>query len=79
MEKRKAEGIEGDNLESEAIKLLVNNTHSIPVRLLFPFSLFSRVDFGMLTFLLVLVDNESGSAAPTAALLSLPVSRCSCA
>jgi hypothetical protein len=78
MEKRKAEGIEGDNLESEAIKLLVNNTHSIPVRLL-SLSLFSRVDFGMLTFLLVLVDNEGGSTAPTTTLLSLPVSRCSCA
>jgi len=32
MEKRKAEGVEGDNLvESEAIKLLVDNIHSIPV------------------------------------------------
>lgn len=31
MEKRKAEGVEGDNLESEAIKLLVDNIHSIPI------------------------------------------------
>ena len=77
MEKRKAEGIEGDNLESEAIKLLVNNIHSIPVR--FPLFVCWFCDFGMLTFLLVLVDNEGGSAAPTTALLPLPVSGCSCA
>ena len=47
MEKRKAEGIEVDNLESEAIKLLVNNIHSIPVgfSLFFFFFALSCVDF----------------------------------
>jgi len=51
MEKRKAEGIEGDNLESEAIKLLVNNTHSIPVRL--PFSFFCMLILNAYVFVCV--------------------------
>ena len=37
MEKRKQEGWEGTEVKSDAINLLVNNIHSIPVSLVFSF------------------------------------------
>ena len=37
MEKRKQEGWEGTEVKSDAINLLVNNIHSIPVSLIFSF------------------------------------------
>jgi hypothetical protein len=57
MEKRKAKGVEGDEFESEAINLLVDNVHSIPVR--FSFSFFFLLisdlyDNGRLLFFLFL-------------------------
>src|SRR5260221_10639216 len=68
MEKAKSEGRAkpGDETNSEAIKLLVDNIHSIPVRVIKPmlFALNLTVFFS-----LCFADNESRTATTTNALL----------
>ena len=70
MEKRKQEGMAGTEVKSDAITLLVNNIHSIPV------SLF-MLGCVLLTFIsFETVDNTSGAAASGTVVLSFPLPRC---
>ena len=74
MEKRKQEGWEGTEVKSDAINLLVNNIHSIPVS----FVLFC---FTVLTFLFLFetIDYAGGATASGTIVLSFPLPGCPCA
>ena len=70
MEKRKQEGWEGTEVKSDAINLLVNNIHSIPVSLVFSFY---RT---LLTFSFFLLDYAGGATASGTIVLSFPLPGC---
>ena len=68
MEKRKQEGWEGTEVKSDAINLLVNNIHSIPV------SLVLSSYYTLLTFFVL--DHAGGATASGTILLSFPLPGC---
>ena len=72
MEKRKQEGLASEEVKSDAIKLFVNNIHSIPVG----FSTFFYVD---LHDLFDTVDCTSGATTSGTAVLSFPIPGRPCA
>lgn len=75
MEKRKQEGWVGAEVKSDAITLLVNNTHSIPVS----FHFLLRWVVPCSTLLPKIIDYTSGAAASGTAILSFPLPGCPCA
>jgi hypothetical protein len=78
MEKRKQEGWGGNEVKSDAINLLVNNIHSIPVRFRF---LFFYVEPYLAHFFFSneTVDYTGGATASRAIVLSFPLPGCPCA
>lgn len=70
MEKRKQEGWLGTEVKSDAITLLVNNIHSIPVSFVF------LLRWAPCSHLFLKLDHTSGATASGTVVLSFPLPRC---